>query len=156
MVHSGPQPVEEEKALKVAELSLPLKGPSISVSSVNAFWRAPKAGDIVRPNQRLIPEVEIELAGGSNLFRAFFYDQEGRKRGDDFTRTVVGGKMDGQSKVSVVCSEGYENEMRLVEVRSGDLEPWYVELHECKDLDAPLNEQTLMVRFAMTSDRSDQ
>jgi hypothetical protein len=150
LVHSVPAP-EQEVDASLSAVVFPAKGSLLTLSSVDAAWRNVADGDPVRPNQEVIPEVNVTLGEGNGYLRILFRDEAGKIRGDTFTEKVTNGQVNGSGLYEAICSEGYTNLMNLVEVQAGRLEPWTVELFETSQYDVPLEEWNLLAGFDMPS-----
>ncbi len=150
LVHSIPQPEEEVREL-LSAVSLPVQGEMVSVTSLDAVWRKPQPGDIVRPGMIVVPEVKVQASGSGHL-RILFRSETGRIEGDPFHVKLTGGSGDH----TVVCSQGYETAMSLVECQAGRLEPWTVTVYESREFDVPIEEWNTLVRFEMPSKTPDQ
>lgn len=150
LVLSGPQPAEEVR-VGLDSLSMPLEGDLLTITSVEAYWREPQPGDIVRPGNVLVPEVRLQLASGSGFLRLLFRDEENKIQGDAVAEEVTNGKIEGKAEFVTLCSIGYKNPMHLVETRAGRQEPWTIHIYESGEYDVPIEEWRRLAQFDMPS-----
>ncbi len=148
LVHSGPRP-ENDATPTLQSVDLPAQGDSLSINDIQAQWRAGRPGEIVRVGVLRVPEVTVDLGGGSGFLRILYRDETGKIRGDIFVAEVRNGQVNGKSTVTTVCSEGYENTMKLVECQAGRLDPWTVEVFESKAYDLPIDQWRSLAFFGM-------
>ena len=143
LVHSIPAPEEQPRA-HLSAVSLPAEGQLVSVASIEAIWRKPQEGDIVRQGMIVVPEVKVR-ASGSGFLRILFRNELGKIQGDPYFAKLAGGSSDHV----VVCSQGYETVMSLVECQAGRMEPWTVTVYESGDFDVPIEEWNRLAHFEM-------
>ncbi|MFT4639288.1 MAG: hypothetical protein ACI8T1_002613 [Verrucomicrobiales bacterium] len=154
LVHSGQQ-VEEVRQLSLASLDFPSKGELLTVADIKATWRAPQPGEIVRPDVLMVPEVSVQLSGGSGFLRMLYRDEQGKIRGDIMVQQITNGSANGGTTFTAICSEGYQNAMNLVECQAGRLEPWTVEVFESRDYNVTIDDWVSLARFEMPSGTAD-
>lgn len=152
LVHSGDVPAKEEDTT-LSSVAFPAKGSLLTVNGIDAIWREPRPGEIVRPGAYIVPVADISLGGGTGFLRVLFRDEEGKIRGDALVTKVDGGKAAGQGTYTAICSEGFVTSMKLVECQAGRLDPWTVQVYESKDYDMAIEEWTLITAFDMPANQ---
>ncbi len=146
LVHSFPTPPEAARA-SLSALEFPVEGELVNLAFVEAYWREPQPGDIVRPGMLIVPEIRLR-ASGRGFLRLLIRDEDGLIRGDPFAEKLEG----GEQAFTILCSEGYYNRMKLLECRANRLDPWRVLIYESAEYDLPLEEWRLLAEFAMPSE----
>ena len=138
LVHSGQRP-EETAKLSLASIDFPAKGELLTLADLTATWRAPKPEETVRPNVLVVPEVNVQLGGGTGYLRILYRDEAGKIRGDIVVQQVINGTINGNPNFVVEC-------------QAGRLEPWTVEVFECRDYDMTIADWGSLARFEMPAD----
>lgn len=145
---------EPKTDYSLSAIPFPAKGSLLTLGNVHARWREPQAGDVARPDSKLLPSVDIELAGGTGVAKVFFRNQDAKIQGDVLVYKVSNGTMNGGKSFTAVATEGYANPMDLEWVRAGQQKPWHVQIYDCPKEDSSLSESSLIAEFEMPHDQS--
>lgn len=133
------------------QVAFPVKGVRFELKNATTYWRAPVLTgpdmDPIRRGTRLIPVVDLELAGGPAALRVIFRDEEGRGVGDPIIRFVP-----SSGKLSLAATAGFEDPGMHAAYRTEELDPWSVEVSEAADVDSPGSEYSLILKMNLSSD----
>ena len=116
----------------------PIQGESVTVESVETWWREPvRDGDDPENNivseARLIPCASIKISdSGSTNLQVSFRDGENRLIGDIQNLSVKKGKFEKNSsdKISVYATDGFDNPTKINPYVNQDIEPWTLAIVE--------------------------
>jgi hypothetical protein len=126
-------PRETERA-RAADF--PIRGELISIESASSYWREPindgASPDTFRRGTRLLPVLEMEVAGGPAAVRVLFRNEDRAVVGDVITRGVVPG-----AKLSIAATAGFDDPGMHAAYRTGESKPWTIEVYEAADRNAP-------------------
>ncbi len=116
----------------------PMNGKSITIQSVDTFWRKPistgENADTFRRGSVLLPVMEISCSKGSAALRIIFRDSEGTAMGD--TKVI---NLRKEQKVQVVGTAGFEEIGLFTSYRAGNEKPWTIEVYEASSIDGSGN-----------------
>jgi hypothetical protein len=121
---------------RLEENDLPVKGAHLTVVSAASYWRAPITDgayvETVRRGTLLVPVVDLTLKGGPAAIRVFFRNSDGDVIGDAVTRTIHAG-----ASLEVAATAGFEDVGMHAAYRTGQSEPWSVQVYEAPSEDTP-------------------
>ncbi len=107
----------------------PLTGNHLTIKSATSYWRAPilegPSPDTFRRGTRLLPVVELAVAGGPAALRILFRNEEHAVIGDAVTRTV---RQAGTLKIAATA--GFDDLGMHAAYRTGESKPWTIEVYE--------------------------
>lgn len=125
----------------------PVKGEHATVKDMTTFWREPIAGrDNVR-TAKLIPVVKLDLEGSGGAIRIFFLNEKAEIVGDPITRKVEGGTLE------ISSTAGFADPAEHSAYRTGEMEPWLLEVREAPSVDSPGDDFKPLFRTAIANDR---
>ncbi len=140
-----------QKTPRWQEISFPVKGERFEIKNATTYWRAPVLEgpdkDPIRRGTRLIPIVELEIAGGPAALRVIFRDDEGRSVGDPIIRHVS-----SAGKLSLAATAGFEDPGMHAAYRTEELDPWSVEVSEAAGVDSPGSDFSLILKMNLSPD----
>ncbi|MBK1883745.1 hypothetical protein JIN85_15105 [Luteolibacter pohnpeiensis] len=114
----------------------PIKGKHFTAVKADTFWRKPvESGDHadnVRRGTLLIPVLKLSTEGGSGAVRVMFRDSDGNSVGDVISRQVS-----GKGEIEIPATAGFDEMNMHAAYRTGDIEPWFVEVHQGPSVNAP-------------------
>ncbi|MEI7908576.1 MAG: hypothetical protein WCK77_02965 [Verrucomicrobiota bacterium] len=122
------------QAGQAPQISFPVRGTHVTVSSVDTYWREPVtigSQAEARPGVVLIPVAEITLQGGPGAIRALVYNESGLSVGDPITRPV-----DGAATLILPATQGFEDVSMHAAYRTGQTKPWTLRIFEAPSADA--------------------
>lgn len=121
---------------RVRAADFPIRGELISIQSATNYWREPitdgASPDTFRRGTRLLPVLEMEVAGGPAAVRVLFRNEDRAVVGDVITREVVPGV-----KLSIAATAGFDDPGMHAAYRTGESKPWTIEVYEAADRNAP-------------------
>ncbi len=130
----------------------PIKGKNMEVTSAETYWREPVTtgvdADTVQRDILLIPVAEFATSGGPAAIRIFFRDSNGILVGDAVSRTVQ-----GEQKFKVSATSGFDDMAKHAAYRTGQVEPWTLEVLEGPSESAPTTEFKRLFEMNLASDR---
>ena len=133
-------------------VDFPVKGQRIEIKHAETYWRVPRQDgpdrDPIRRGTRLIPVVDMELAGGPAALRVIFRDEEGQSIGDPVFR-----EMSGAGKLSLACTAGFDDPGMYAAYRTRDIEPWTVEISEAGSTDASGSAYSLVLKMNISTEQ---
>ena len=110
---------------------LSIQGESITIESVETWWREPVRGgddpDVgVVVEARLIPCASIKISeGGSSTLQVSFRDGEDQLIGDILNLSVSNGKFEnGSNETLVYATDGFTNPTMINPYVNQDITPW--------------------------------
>ncbi|MGJ8632813.1 MAG: hypothetical protein ACSHX7_02755 [Luteolibacter sp.] len=140
------------QAAKDAELELPVVGNSLTVTSVDTFWRAPVTSgsnpDIVRRGTKLIPVVNMTLESNGKpiAIRVLFRDSLGIYIGDPINRRVK-----TEKTLSLAATAGFDDVGMHAAYRTEESPPWTVEVLEGSDINASSDKFTVLFETTIST-----
>lgn len=133
------------------KIAFPVKGERFEIKNATTYWRAPVLEgpdkDPIRRGTRLIPIVELELAGGPAALRLIFRDDEGRGVGDPIIRHVA-----SSGKIALAATAGFEDPGMHAAYRTEELDPWSVEVSEAAGVDSPGSDFSQILKINLSPD----
>jgi hypothetical protein len=126
--------------------SFPVKGAHVTVKGITTFWREPIADRDNARTAKLIPAVKLELEG-SGAIRVFFLNESGEIVGDPITRKAEGGT------IEISSTGGFADPAEHSAYRTGEKEPWLLEVKEAPSVDSPGGDFKTLFRTAISNDR---
>ncbi len=113
----------------------PIRGGYVTVNAANSYWREPildgAAPETVRRGTRLLPVLELDVAGGKGVLRVLFRNENREVVGDAVTRGVQGG-----GKLLIPATAGFEDIGMHAAYRTGQTRPWTIEALEAPSAEA--------------------
>jgi hypothetical protein len=125
----------------------PVKGAHVTVQNITTFWREPIADRDHAQTAKLIPVVNLELEGGGGAIRVFFLNENGEIVGDPITRKVEAGS------IEISSTGGFADPADHSAYRTGQKEPWLIEVKEAPSVDSPGGDFKPLFRAAIANDR---
>lgn len=123
----------------------PIQGESITIESVETWWREPVRGgddpDVgVVVEARLIPCASIKISeGGSSTLQVSFRDGEDQLIGDILNLSVSNGKFEnGSNETLVYATDGFTNPTMINPYVNQDITPWTLAIVESADGAEPI------------------
>jgi len=123
----------------------PIQGESITIESVETWWREPvRSGDEpdigVVVEARLIPCASIKISeGGSSTLQVSFRDGEDQLIGDILNLSVSNGKFEnGSNEILVYATDGFTNPTTINPYVNQDIAPWTLAIVESADGSEPI------------------
>jgi hypothetical protein len=130
----------------------PIKGGHITVQSAFNYWRAPlmegPAPDTARRGTRLLPVLEMEIAGGAGAVRVLFRNEDRVVIGDAVTRAVQ-----GAGTLTVPATAGFDDLGMHAAYRTGESKPWTIEVFEAPSVDTPGKDFKRLFEMNISTDR---
>jgi hypothetical protein len=130
----------------------PVAGESITALSATTYWRAPVTegpeADRFRRGTQLLPVIDLSFRGGPAAVRVFFRNEQNQLVGDAITRPVS-----GETSLSVAATAGFEDMGMHAAYRTGENEPWTIEVFEGPSTEARSNEFKLLFKTPISSAR---
>ncbi len=141
---------EKKEALTVNDF--PIKGAHIEATKIATYWRAPITSgegiESVRRGTVLLPVIELGLNGGPAAVRIFFRNSAGERVGDGVTRAV-----NGSATLKIAATAGFDDLGMHAAYRTGDTEPWMVEVLEAPSTSASGSDFKTLFQFPISTDR---
>ncbi len=125
----------------------PVKGKIVTINQATTFWRVPTEQDRVRRETKMIPVLSLEVEGGPAGLRIFFRNAQNEVVGDSVTRTVQAGTFE------FAATSGFEADGMHAAYRTGESEPWKVEVFEAPTADSPRQEFHKLLEVPISPDR---
>ncbi|MDB4553420.1 hypothetical protein N9012_03155 [Akkermansiaceae bacterium] len=123
----------------------PIQGESVTIESVETWWREPVRGggdpDVgVVVEARLIPCASIKISeGGSSTLQVSFRDGEDQLIGDILNLSVSNGKFEnGSNEALVYGTDGFTNPTTINPYVNQDIAPWTLAIVESADGAEPI------------------
>jgi hypothetical protein len=142
-------PTESDKA---SSHDFPIKGTHFSIRSAKSYWRAPVTDgphpDTFRRGAKLLPVVELDLAGGPAAVRVMFRNDERILVGDAVTHAVR-----GDGKLSIAATAGFDELGMFAAYRTGESKPWTLEVYEAPSEDTTGRDFKKLFEMDITTDR---
>ena len=114
----------------------PLTNDLITINSATTYWREPVIGtsapDPIRRGTKLMPVVELTVAGGPAAIRVLFRNQDQTLVGDAVTRATRGGEV-----LKIPATAGFDDLGMHAAYRTGESKPWTIEVRAAPTTDAP-------------------
>ena len=121
---------------RLLENDFPVKGAHLTIASADTYWRAPITDgayvETVRRGTQLVPVVDLTVKSGPAAVRVFFRNSDGDVIGDAVTRTIHAG-----ASLEVAATAGFEDVGMHAAYRTGQSEPWSVQVYEAPSEDTP-------------------
>jgi hypothetical protein len=125
----------------------PVQGKLVTIKQATTFWRIPTEQDRVRRETKMIPVVLLEVDGGPAGFRIFFRNAQNEVVGDSVSRTVQSGTHE------FAATSGFEADGMHAAYRTGESEPWKVEVFEAPTADSPRQDFHKLLEVPISPDR---
>ncbi len=103
----------------------PIQGAQVEALAAVTYWREPVNTDTVQRETLLIPVAEFATRGGPAVLRIFFRNEHGDLVGDAVTRSVQ-----GEEKLKIAATAGFDDLGKHAAYRTGQTEPWTLEVLE--------------------------
>lgn len=107
----------------------PIQGAQVEALTAVTYWREPVTNgpdaDTVQRETLLIPVAEFTTRGGPAVLRIFFRNEHGDLVGDAVTRSVQ-----GEEKLKIAATAGFDDLGKHAAYRTGQTEPWTLEVLE--------------------------
>lgn len=140
----------EAKRLKAGDF--PVVGKHLAIETAESYWRPPvtegKDAETFRRGTQLLPVVELTSSGSPGAVRVIFRDQEGRGAGDVITRAITPGV-----PLQVAATTGFEDLGMHAAYRTGQGEPWTIEVLEAPSGSASNAEFKKLFEIEISTDR---
>lgn len=130
----------------------PVEGRHLTILSAESFWRAPvsegKDAETFRRGTQLLPVVELTSSGSPGAVRVIFRDEDGRGQGDVLTRAIQPGV-----PLQIAATAGFEDVGMHAAYRTGQNEPWTIEVLEGPSESAPNADFQKLFEIDISTDR---
>ena len=130
----------------------PIKGRYLSIESADSYWREPitegKNAEITRRGTQLLPVVNFRTRSGTAAVRVFFRNSDGEMVGDAVIRLLHAG-----SSLAVAATAGFEDIGMYAAYRTGQSEPWSVEVYEAATENSPVQDFKKLFEIKISTDR---
>lgn len=117
------------RSLIAEKIDYPVSGNFVEIRSASTYWRKPittgENADVVRRGTALIPVIRLNLHSKPCVIRVFFRNEEGIVIGDGISRDVS-----GEQDLLIPATAGFDDIGMHAAYRTGEKEPWSVEIHE--------------------------
>ena len=124
------------ESTRAATHDFPITGEKVVIDAADTYWREPVTegpdADTFRRGTRLLPVIELRIAGGSGAVRVLFRNEDRLVIGDAVTRTV-----DGATTLRIAATAGFDDLGMHAAYRTGGSKPWTAEVFEAASVNSP-------------------
>lgn len=137
-----------KESVRVKANDFPIKGEHLTIRSAASYWRAPEGSDTVRIGTRLLPAIEMDLAGDTGALRVVFRNQDQEIVGDVVTVPVREG-----GTLEVPATAGFDDLGMHAAYRTGGSDPWTITVSEAPDAGAGGSDFQRVFEMTISTDR---